>query len=217
MRFKCGDHICALYSTTRELAEAVANFLADGLRRGERCWYVASGVETDAIRAALRKLDINLRAETAREALKLISGNGAYVVHGAFNPEATIQIFNDAIEQAYMDGFSGFRAAADMSWALECEDGANQLIVYEALLRSLFATCHVTGLCLYDRKRMPLDIINGALATHPVAGCRGQYQTNQFYDSTTDRLSAVADAEVLAKLQTLERADRGGPGNTGVS
>ena len=31
-----GDHVCAVYSTTAELAEAVARFLADGLRSLER-------------------------------------------------------------------------------------------------------------------------------------------------------------------------------------
>ena len=116
---------------------------------------------------------IDVSAKTKREALQLISGDGAYIVHGTFNPEATIQIFNDAIEQAYTDGFTGFRAAAEMSWALNCADGAHQVIVYEALLKSLFASCRAIGLCLYDRKRMPLQVINGALSTHPVAGSHG--------------------------------------------
>jgi hypothetical protein len=57
----------------------------------------------------LRKLGINVTADTRRGALQLISGDAAYVVHGAFNPEGTLQIFNDAIEQAYTDGFTGFR------------------------------------------------------------------------------------------------------------
>jgi chemotaxis family two-component system sensor kinase Cph1 len=207
MRFERGDHICAIYSTAEELAETVAEFLAEGLRSRERCWYVARGNETDAIRTALRKLDIDVKAETAREAMKLVTADCAYVVHGAFNPEAAIQVFNDAIEKAYTDGFTGFRAAAEMSWALDCEDGAHQVIVYEALLRSLFANCRAIGLCLYDRKRMPLDVINGALATHPVAGSHGQFHPNRFYDSKTDRMSAVDDADVLVKLDQLDRSN----------
>jgi hypothetical protein len=205
MRFRRGDHICVLYSTTSELARVVADFLADGLRRGERCWYIASGSETNAIRAALRRARVDVRAETARGALKLVSEDDAYTVHGAFNPENTIKIFNDAIEQAYTDGFAGFRAAAEMSWALRGQDGAYQLIEYEALLRSLFATCRVIGLCLYDRERMPLAVINGALATHPVAASCGQYVANPFYDSKTQRLSAVTDDDVLEKLEQLDR------------
>ena len=205
MRLQHGDHVCAMYTTTAELAHVVARFLRDGLEHGEQCWYVASGDETDEIRAELRALNIDVRAETARKALQLIAANRAYVVHGDFDPEATTRIFNDAIEQAYADGFTGFRAAAEMSWALTREDGPHQLIVYEALLRSLFTNCRAIGLCLYSRERMPLAVINGALSTHPIAGSYGRYRSNPFYDSTTEGLSVVEDGEVLAKLEQLNR------------
>jgi len=206
MPFKRGDHVCAIYSTTEELTRDVASFLAEGLRSHERCWYVGDGAEIDAVRAALQKLKINVTADTKRGALQLISGDAAYIVHGTFHPEATIQIFNDAIEQAYTDGFTGFRAAAEMSWALNCADGAHQVIVYEALLKSLFATCRAIGLCLYDRKRMPLDVINGALCTHPVAGSHGHYGANPFYDPAITGPSGVNQAAVLEKLARLDRS-----------
>jgi hypothetical protein len=209
MPFKRGDHICAIYSTTEELTQDVASFLAEGLRSHERCWYVGEGAEIKAIRTALRKLKIDVAAATKRGALQLISGDAAYIVHGAFHPEATIQIFNDAIEQAYADGFTGFRAAAEMSWALNCADGAHQVIVYEALLKSLFASCRAIGLCLYDRKRMPLDVINGALCTHPVVGAHGHYGANPFYDPTTVGPGGSNHAAVLEKLAQLDRS--GGP------
>jgi hypothetical protein len=44
-------------------------------------------------------------------------------VHGEFNPEATVATFNDAIEAALKDGFNGFRAVANMSWALGVRNG----------------------------------------------------------------------------------------------
>jgi len=182
MPFKRGDHVCSIYSTTEELTREAATFLAEGLRHHERCWYVGNRGDVDLVRDALGTLGISVATETKRGALQLISGDGAYVVRGTFNPEATMQIFNDAIEQAYTDGFTGFRAAAEMSWALDCADGAHQVIVYEALLKSLFTNCRAIGLCLYDRKRMPLEVINGALATHPIAGSHGQYAANPYYD-----------------------------------
>jgi hypothetical protein len=211
MRLKRGDHVCAVYSTTAELTREVAGFVAEGLRKGERCWYVGAGNEMDSLRAALLALGVDVAAKTRRDALKLIAGDGAYIVHGRFNPEVTIQIFNDAIEQAYTDGFTGFRAAAEMSWALNCDDGAHQVIVYEALLKSLFGSCRAIGLCLYDRKRMPLAVINGALATHPVAGSDGRYGPNPFYDPATTGLLAVNDGAVLEKLGRLDSSRSGHP------
>lgn len=211
MRLKRGDHICAVYSTTAELAEEVAAFVAEGLRSRERCWYVGMGHELDSLRGALTKQGIDVDAAVQRGALQLISGDGAYVVHGRFDPEVTVQIFNDAIEQAYTDGFAGFRAAAEMSWALDCVDGAHQIIVYEALLKSLFANCRAIGLCLYDRQRMPLGVINGALETHPVACGGGHYRPNPFYDPATTSLSAVSDGVVLEKLAALDPPRRPRP------
>ena len=205
MGFKRGDHICAIYSTTAELTREVADFLAEGLRSRQRCWYVGAGHEMNAVCAALRTLGIDITAETRRGGLKLISGDGAYVVHGTFNPEVTIQIFNDAIEQAYTDGFTGFRAAAEMSWALDCEDGAHQVVLYEALLKTLFANCRAIGLCLYDRRRMPLGVINGALATHPIAGSHGHYHANPFYDPAATGSVPIHEADVLKKLGQLDR------------
>jgi hypothetical protein len=206
MPFKRGDHVCAIYSTTEELTREVAHFLAEGLRNRERSWYVGSGDEIDSLRDELRRLGIDVAAESKRKALQLISGDAAYIVHGTFNPEATIQIFNDAIEQAYTDGFTGFRAAAEMSWALDCADGSHQVIVYEALLKSLFASCRAIGFCLYDRKRMPLEVLNGALLTHPIAGAHGRYSANRFYDPTIAALTRSDPTEVLGKLAQLDRS-----------
>ena len=199
MGFKRGDHICALYSTTAELTREVADFLAEGIRSHERCWYVGVGHEMDSVRLALQKSGIDTTAEAGR-------GGLVFEIWRRRLPRPRNVQFNDAIEQAYTDGFTGFRAAAEMSWALDCEDRADQVIVYEALLKSLFASCRAIGLCLYDRKRMPLGIINGALATHPVVGCQENYRANPFYEPATSSPARVQDSDVLARLNQLDRA-----------
>jgi len=191
MKLCPGDHVCSLYDTTEQLGATVANFLADGLARGERCWYVPSNGEAAAVRAALERRGVDVRAESRRTALNLLDSQGTYTVHGGFDPEQTMRVFSEAIESALSDGFNGFRAAADMSWALAIDNGAELLIAYEALLRSLFSTSPVTGLCLYDRRRMPLQVVNGALLTHPVIEVAGAFSRNELYDAAVQRLSDV--------------------------
>jgi two-component system, chemotaxis family, sensor kinase Cph1 len=203
MAFECGDHICLIYSNIRELAATASDFLADGLTKGERCWYVASGPEEHAVRAALRRASIDVEAHTARGALRLIPASEAYLVHGQFDPEATMRVFNDAIEKSLADGFTGFRAAAEMSWALEPNGGLDRLITYEALLRTLFANCRVAGLCLYNRRDMPLAVIDGALSTHPVVGTNGNFRPNPFYDANVNALRGVNEATVHRKLREI--------------
>lgn len=201
---KRGDHVCFIYSTPAELADVVAEFLSEGLRHHHRCWYVAAGDEAGLVRAALEKRHVDVDAETRRGALRIMVGGEAYVVRGAFNPESAIRVFNNAIEQAVTDGFTGFRAAADMSWALQLADGAAQLIVYEAMLRPLFANCRAIGLCLYDRTRMPLTVVDGALATHPKVRSAGRYRDNRFYDAGRTQLTSTPESVVLEKLQELD-------------
>ena len=119
-----GDHICSVYDTDDQLVETVAYFLNEGLTRGERCWYVPAGAEAGAIRAAMDRLGVDVAAESTRSALHLLDSNDTYTVRGGFDPEQTMRVFSEAIEQALTDGFKGFRAAAEMSWALEIDDGA---------------------------------------------------------------------------------------------
>jgi chemotaxis family two-component system sensor kinase Cph1 len=207
MRLQPGDHICSLYETDEELATTVAAFLAEGLARNERCWYVPSGGETESIRAAMRRRGVDVAAESRRSALFLLESNATYVQRG-FDPEQTMRLFSDAIEQALGDGFNGFRAAADMSWALEIGDGTASLIAYEALLRMLFTSAPATGLCLYDRRRMPLQVVNGALLTHPVTEACGEFSRNGAYDPEVTALSDVDPLSEMPKRRRTRTAQR---------
>lgn len=204
LNLKRGDHICAMYSTRTELAAIVADFIVDGLNRGERAWFITAGDEAEAVRAALMNRGIHVADEIRRGALSLIFGAETYQVHGPFDPEHALKSFNEAIAQAYTDGFTGFRASAEMSWALGDANRMHRLIEYEALLKALFSTARAIGLCLYDRNRTPLDVVNGALCTHPVAHSANGYGANPFYDPAVTSLAEVEESVVMAKLTALD-------------
>lgn len=204
MRLNPGDHICALYSSGDELATIVGEFLAQGLRNSERCWYLPASDDPAAVRTALQARDVDTSGAVERGALSIHSSDAAYGVRGDFDPEETMVVFSNAIEQALTDGFNGFRAAANMSWALDLKDGPERLITYEALLRSLFASARATGLCLYDRHCMPLAVIDGALSTHPVVCAHGKYSRNAFYNPGVQSLQVVEPNVVTSKLARLD-------------
>lgn len=199
-----GDHACCIYESGAQLVETVAGFVADGLRRGERCWYVAAGGEEQAVLAALVARGIDVAAAARRGALSVIPASEAYPLQDSFAPERSMQVFSDAIEQALSDGFSGFRAAADMSWALTPGGPSESLIVYEALLKALFSSSRVAGLCLYPRRMTPLKVLNGVLATHPLAATRGSIAVNPFYDAQARALVPADGALVAARLKQLD-------------
>jgi hypothetical protein len=199
-----GDHICAIYSSDDQLARIVGDFLAEGLRNSERCWYLPAADDPNAVRAALNARNVDTARAIEQGALSILTSNAAYSVRGDFDPEETMVVFSDAIEEALSEGFNGFRAAANMSWALDLDGGPERLIVYEALLRSLFSSARATGLCLYDRNRMPLSVINGALSTHPIVHVNNTYTLNTFYDARVQSLAVVDPAVVTSKLEQLK-------------
>jgi hypothetical protein len=204
-----------MYSGGDELARIAGNFLAEGLRRSERCWYLPASDDPATLRAALRACHIDATRAEERGALNILSSGAAYSVRGTFDPEETMAVFSNAIEQALADGFNGFRAAANMSWALDLDGGAELLITYEALLRSLFSSARATGLCLYDRQRMPLAVIDGALATHPIVHAHGVYSPNGFYDAGVRSLRAVEPATVKSRLERLHPEPNDAPHPSG--
>ena len=206
-----GDHVCALYASDAELATIVSDFLADGMKRAEQCWYLPASEDPAGVRAALEARHIDMTQAVRRGSLRILSSNAAYSVRGDFDPEETMALFNDAIEQALVEGFNGFRAAANMSWALDLDGGPERLITYEALLRSLFSSARATGLCLYDRNRMPLTVIDGALSTHPVIRLRESYARNTFYDAGVQSLPTTDAVAVTSKLEQLNAALFDGP------
>jgi chemotaxis family two-component system sensor kinase Cph1 len=199
MKLSPGDHVCSLYETDEQLAETVAGFLAEGLALKERCWYVPCAGEGAAIRRALARLGVDVDAETKRSALQLLDSSDTYTVHGGFDPEETMRVFSEAIEQALIDGFNGFRAAADMSWALDAVDGGEAVVTYEALLRMLFSSAPATGLCLYDKRRMPVPVLNGALLTHPVIESAGRFMANAAYDPDVRTLADVDSSSAVPR------------------
>ncbi len=60
-------------------------------------------------------------------------------------------------------------------------------------------------MCLYHRLQMPLDVLNGALATHPITGVHGEYCANPFYEPDVTMLLDIEEQLVLEKLRRLER------------
>ncbi|HUK33841.1 MAG TPA: MEDS domain-containing protein, partial [Vicinamibacterales bacterium] len=193
-----GDHACAIYSSGAQLVRLASRFLAHGLERYERCWYVGTRSEGTAIRAALRRRGIDVDSQIRHGALSILLSGDVYVIGGEFQPQRTIRAFGDAVRQSVLHGFRGFRVAADMSWTMMLRDIDEQLIAYEAEVSSLFTT-PATALCLYSRRAMPLHVLRGALATHPVTtATRGQAMTNPFYDRDVMKLVPADDNHVRA-------------------
>lgn len=181
-----GDHICAAYATRAEQIAVAARFIADGLRRNERCLYA-----TDS-RAALASFQQELtRAGIAAEAavhngsLVLLSKDEAHLHGGRFDSERMLAMLNVEVETSLNLGFRGLRTCGDMSWLLDDAPGSEQVVEYEALLNQFFATVRALGMCQYDSTRLPAGLLDHALDKHRSVVIGETHRHNPYFGSGT--------------------------------
>ncbi|HUR33956.1 MAG TPA: MEDS domain-containing protein [Vicinamibacterales bacterium] len=178
------NHACFVYRDISELVSVAVPFLASGLRNGERCWYISRGDEAGTLRTALHGAGVQVTTAERRGAFRLFGPENIYAALRPFSPEDMMGVFSDAIEEALHDGFTGFRAAGEMSWS-DHLDLPRPLFEYEHLISTLLCNSRARGLCLYH-----VDSLHGhaAVPVHPKVGTlRGELVLNPAFDHTYPR------------------------------
>jgi hypothetical protein len=182
MEFRQGQHICTVYDTREEQLAVAAAYVADGLAEHERCLYAAESLEALAnFRRALSAHDVDVVAEEFSGALLLLTTDSTHLEGGSFDTERMLRMLNEAVEAALDAGFRGLRTCGDMSWLLWGAPGSEHVLEYEALLNQFFPTVRALGMCQYDRAKLPANIIDGALATHPCVVVDNRLRPNPSY------------------------------------
>lgn len=193
-----------------------ASYLAHGLQHGEQCLY--AGPDPPAVarfRQALTSLGIDAGAAVDSGALLLRHSADTHLLGGTFDSERMLRMLNDTLEQALNSGFTGLRTCGDMSWLLDSPPGAEQVIVYEALLNEFFRDVRASGMCQYDRRRLPHGLLDHALATHGSMASRVAHVENPFIEPPRVAMhrQAAAPAAVEAKIRTLLQLEGGATGS----
>jgi CheY-like chemotaxis protein len=62
----CGDHACAMHADATESGGLAADFIADGLGRAERCWYIRDTHTPGTINRALHERGIDVDGQLRR-------------------------------------------------------------------------------------------------------------------------------------------------------
>ena len=174
-----GDHICCLFDTDEEHLEIAARYIADGLRQREHCLYC--GWSSDILRGFRDRLGqegVDVDAMVKRGALTLATSTDLHLAGGRFDSEWMLRLLSDKLETVMNAGFTGLRTCGDMSWLLDEPAGAENIVIYEALCTQFFANSRAVGMCLYNRARLPMELIDHALATHPRTFVSGRHALN---------------------------------------
>lgn len=148
------DHGCLVHHDDGVLAEAVATYLRDGLRLGQRLMYVGA---RPAVLHGLGDVD------ALRDAgiLEVVATDGLY---GGFEPDRLEADYDAAITQALRDGFTGLRTFAEM----DVDAPAEELIRWEALADRMMTERPWSALCAYDGRRHAAQVLADVATVHPL-------------------------------------------------
>ena len=194
--YQQGDHICAVYSTSDERLAIVVDYIQAGLARCERCVYICCEHEVPQLRAALRKAGVHVETEEARTALILLRKDQGHLTGGTFDPARMLELWQQEVQDALDAGFEGLCAGGDMNWLLDGAPGSERLAEYEAQLNNFLRTHRALGLCLYNRRTLPPDVLDHCLATHPLVRVSGPVMvSNPFYENPEQAMRRTANPQ----------------------
>lgn len=165
-QFNNGDHACVFYRSTDELMQVLNPYIADGLRRGERCFCAQKPEILKRLVYDLRFLGIDPEKEMDRGSLELRSEDDTYFPDGRFQPEAMMEMLVRSIREAHNLGFESFRSAGELSWATEGHNLCDLVIGYEELVNEYYSGKPAIGLCQYHIEKFPPEVLEAVVRAH---------------------------------------------------
>jgi hypothetical protein len=165
-QFKNGDHTCVFYRTANDLMRVLIPFIADGLRRNERCFCAQKPEILKQLIFDLRFLGIDAEREIKRGALELHSEDETYLPNRRFEPQAMMVMLIDSIYEAKKKGFQSFRSAGELSWAVEGRNACDLVVGYEKLVDEYYPGKPAIGLCQYQIDKFPPEILKAVIDAH---------------------------------------------------
>jgi signal transduction histidine kinase len=176
------EHHCLIYEREEEKFAAALPYLRAGLKRGERCLYVADEDSRAAVLDALNRAGTEVDRYLRTGALIIASSQETYFENGRFDPDLWLRFLSQATRDEGAGEFSGLRTIlGEMSWVLEGDVSPDTLIDYEARLNRFVRDHDVRVLCQYNRNRFSPELILSVLRTHPVVVYGGIVSENPYY------------------------------------
>lgn len=170
-QFRHGDHVCVFYRNEDSLREVLTPFVADGLRRGERCFCAQKSHIARRLVFDLRFLGIDTDDALRRGALEIHTEHEVYLPNNKFEPRIMMNMLMRSLDDALHHGFTAFRTAGELSWAVRGIKHCDQLIDYEKMVDECFPGKPAIGLCQYDVNAFAPEVLEAAIQTHRMRLC----------------------------------------------
>ena len=180
-QFPDSCHICLIYDSEEQRQKIVAEYLAQGIRKGEVVSYFTDKTDGETVRSWLTEQDIELTESEGMNKFNLAKAENAYCPDGSFQPEKMIERSLNRYRMAKEAGFCGSRASGEMSWALKGLPGSERILEYESMLNAFECDFPHSGMCQYDARLFDGATLLKILQVHPFIIAQGQVVQNPYY------------------------------------
>ena len=173
---RISPHGCHVYRDIADRAHQLTLFLSDGLRSNEQCRVIAYTHAPDRAVGALAGAGFDIGQVLYNDALDVIPAATTPLLAMPFDAKAAVDWLRELAHQARAAGFTGFRVAIEMRWALSSSVGEAGLAAFERGLNQLVEEQPVRVLCQYDAGVFPAMWLDRPARMHqpmPAAGAYG--------------------------------------------
>jgi hypothetical protein len=202
---RAGDHAALFYRSRAEQFAVIVPFIALGLKRGERCLYIADDNSVALVINEFEKGGIDVEAAQKSGALTISTKHHTYLRHGIFEPAKMTEGLCEEVRESIRLGYTALRATGEMTWALPLPSALAQLAAYETQLHAAFPS-QLVGMCQYDERGFNERTIADMIRIHPVVIARGKLIQNRFHQP------GVTVETLLPDLITVDEVVRSGSG-----
>jgi MEDS: MEthanogen/methylotroph, DcmR Sensory domain len=166
LSLRVGDHVGVFYRGAEECRAVVLPLIDEALASGCGVIYVSDHDTPEEIHRQLAAEAIDADAATARGQLRLVPSTDAYLPGGVFEPDRTVEFYQQAWEKSRQRGYPVLCVIGEMGWKQRACPGTERFLEYEALYAVHFGDAPAITLCLYDVERTRGDQIFELLRLH---------------------------------------------------
>ena len=185
------EHVVLLYTNPEDKRNCLLTYVKAGLDRGQAVAYITSQENTDDIKKAMVKFDIDVELCEQSGALRVIDYRDWYMVGGDFDISKTMELWRKLLEASKTKGFKGLRVTGEMAFFFE-RNLVDKLLEYEHALHRVLDV-PMMAICAYDvklfTKKEWFNVLIELLNTHSTTIMLGQ-----------KGLGAVSPNEILVKV-----------------
>jgi hypothetical protein len=184
-QFRDHFHACAFIRGSDEERSVIDPFFTEGMRRGEKAFYIVDPAHRDQHEARLRA------SAATSDLLEVTTWNDAHLKGGSFDQKRMMDALEAMIESHAATGRPPMRLVGQMGWVFSSPPGIEQLVAYEASVNEVLNRGKTPTVCVYDARRLTGSMMMDLLRAHPLTVMNGVLHENPFYTPAEEMLRDI--------------------------